>query len=163
MQIIDFQPHHLESVVRLSLRAWEPVFESLRSVLGEEVFQALYPDWRAIQAKAVTDVCAGGEMRVWVALEGEHTAGFAAVRLDAEASLGEVYMIAVAPDFQRRGAASALMRTCLDWIRQAGMSVVMVGTGGDLGHAPARGLYESLGFRPLPLVQYYQKLPADDR
>jgi len=34
------------------------------------------------------------------------------------------------------------------------MSVAMVATGGDPGHAPARRTYEKLGFRQLPLAHY---------
>lgn len=29
-----------------------------------------------------------------------------------------------------------------------------IGTGGDAFHAPARALYEALGFTPFPLVSY---------
>ncbi len=36
------EPADLPRVVDLSLRAWEPVFTSLRTVLGDEVFQRLY-------------------------------------------------------------------------------------------------------------------------
>jgi ribosomal protein S18 acetylase RimI-like enzyme len=97
-------------------------------------------------------------MRVWVAVEGEQTAGFVAVRLLAADRIGEIYMIAVDPDFQRRGIATALTQHALDWFRTAGMTVAMVETGGDPGHAPARRAYESAGFRALPTVKYFRKL-----
>lgn len=67
-------------------------------------------------------------------------------------------MIAVDPGFQRRGVATALTRHSLAWLRQAGMTTAMVETGGDPGDAPARRAYESLGFRPLPVVRYFRKL-----
>lgn len=38
------------------------------------------------------------------------------------------------------------------------VTVVHVGTGGDDFHAPARGLYEALGFSGLPVVDYTQAL-----
>ncbi|NJL46898.1 MAG: GNAT family N-acetyltransferase [Leptolyngbyaceae cyanobacterium SM2_5_2] len=53
---------------------------------------------------------------------------------------------------------TALIEFALEWIKQAGMSVAMIGTGGDPGHAPARRTYEKLGFRPFPIAQYYKKL-----
>jgi hypothetical protein len=43
-------------------------------------------------------------------------------------------------------------------MREGGMKVVEVGTGGDEGHAAARRTYEKAGFTGLPLVRYYQKL-----
>jgi hypothetical protein len=45
------------AVVEFSLRAWAPVFESFRAVLGERVYQALYPDWSTTQARAVEAIC----------------------------------------------------------------------------------------------------------
>jgi GNAT superfamily N-acetyltransferase len=67
-------------------------------------------------------------------------------------------MIAVDPDFQRRRIAGALTEHSLAWLRQAGMTTVMVETGGDPGHAPARRTYESAGFRLLPVARYFKKL-----
>ena len=72
--------------------------------------------------------------------------------------MGEIHMIAVDPDFQRRGAATALTNHSLAWLKQAGMTTAMVETGGDPGHAPARRTYESAGFRPLPIARYFKKL-----
>ena len=39
--------------------------------------------------------------------------------------------------------------------------LAVVGTGGDLGHAPARRVYEKAGFVGLPLVRYYARLDTD--
>lgn len=43
-------------------------------------------------------------------------------------------------------------------LRRAGMTTALVETGGDPGHAPARALYEHLGFTPLPAVPYFKDL-----
>ena len=67
-------------------------------------------------------------------------------------------MIAVDPDFQRRGIAAALMNHSLDVFRAAGMTTVMVETGGDPGHAPARRTYEAAGFRLFPVAKYFRKV-----
>ena len=37
-------------VVRLSLAAWEPIFESFRGVLGPRVYGRIWPEWRSSQA-----------------------------------------------------------------------------------------------------------------
>jgi GNAT superfamily N-acetyltransferase len=84
--------------------------------------------------------------------------GFVAVKLDLESSMGEIYMVAVDPDFQGSGIGTALMEFALDWMKNAGMSVAMVETGGDPGHAPARRTYEKLGFGLLPIARYFKKL-----
>lgn len=156
--IEPYRAEYRDAVVQLALRAWAPVFESLRGVLEPAVYQVLFPDWRVSQRQAVEAVCEGEEYRVWVALDGGAPVGFVAVKLHPADKVGEAYMIAVDPAAQRRGVASALMNVATDWMREAGMLVAMVATGGDPGHAPARRTYEKLGFGLLPLAQYYKKL-----
>jgi hypothetical protein len=55
----------IAAIVEFSLRAWAPVFESLRTVLGERVYQALYPDWATTQARAVEAICQDEGADVW--------------------------------------------------------------------------------------------------
>ena len=47
----------IEPVVRLSLRAWAPVFASFETVLGPEIYRRIYPDWLTSQAEAVARTC----------------------------------------------------------------------------------------------------------
>jgi GNAT superfamily N-acetyltransferase len=159
MRIRPFRPEDTDAVVRLSLRAWAPVFASLEQVLAPEVYRAFYPDgWQASQQKAVEAVCADAKQHLWVAERDGVPAGFVAVRLHAEEAMGEIYMVAVDPAHQRAGIGGALTEVALDWMREAGMAVAMVETGGDAGHAPARSTYESAGFDALPVVRYFKKL-----
>lgn len=159
MQIEPYAPYHLDAVVQLSLRAWTPVFESLQTIINPEVYQTFYPNsWQVSQQKAVEDVCTGEETTVWVAIEIDVTVGFVAAKLDSESSMGEIYMVAVDPDFQGQGIGSALTEFALAWMKEAGMAVAMVETGGDPGHAPARHTYEKAGFELLPIARYFKKL-----
>jgi ribosomal protein S18 acetylase RimI-like enzyme len=156
MKIEPYHDSRLEAVVQLSLRAWAPVFASIESAMDPEVFREQHPDWRKTQRKAVEAACA--DLQVWVATEGSRTAGFVALRIHAEDRMGEIYMIAVDPDLQRRGIAAALTAHSLAWLKEAGMTTVMVETGGDPGHAPARRTYEAAGFRLFPVARYFKKL-----
>ncbi len=159
MQIEPYAFHHRDAIVRLSLRAWTPVFDSLQKVMDTDVYQAFYPDnWRVSQQKAVEDVCANEDVDVWVAIDADYVVGFVAVKLHSEDSMGEIYMIAVDPDFQGQGIGSILIKFALDWMKNAGMSIAMVETGGDDGHAPARRTYEKVGFGLLPIARYFKKL-----
>ncbi len=57
-EIRPFHESDLDFVVELSLRAWEPVFESMLQVLGDAIFARLHdPDWRTVQADAVRSSC----------------------------------------------------------------------------------------------------------
>lgn len=159
MQIQPYEPSHRDAVVDLSLRAWAPVFDSIRNTLDAEVYQAFHPkDWRVDQQTAVEAACDSDEMSVFVAIESETVAGFVAVKLDSESKLGEIYMVAVDPDHQGRGIGGALSQFALNHMKAAGMSVAVVETGADPGHAPARSTYEKLGFGLFPVARYFKKL-----
>jgi GNAT superfamily N-acetyltransferase len=159
MQIKPYNPYQLDAVIRLSLRAWTPVFDSIQNAMDAEVYREFYlDDWRVSQQKAVEDVCAAEDTNVWVAIDAGSTVGFVAVKLDSESSMGEIYMVAVDPDFQGHGIGTTLMEFALDWMKDAGMSIAMVETGCDPGHAPARRTYEKLGFGLLPIARYFKKL-----
>jgi GNAT superfamily N-acetyltransferase len=160
VEIRPFQPSDLDAVVELSVRAWEPVFESMRQVLGDPIFDRLHdPDWRAAQAEAVRSSCMTEERDVLVAVADSRPVGFATVALNAfHERMGVVDMIAVDPAYQRRGIARQLMNRSVEHMRARGMDIAAVGTGGDRGHAPARALYEALGFTALPGVRYLKLL-----
>jgi ribosomal protein S18 acetylase RimI-like enzyme len=158
MRIQPYDPEQLEAVVRLSLRAWTPVFESIQKVMDADVYRALHPDWRVSQQKAVEGVCAAEDTKVWVAIEAGPPVGFVAVKFRSAPHMGELSMIAVEPDYQRRGIGTALTAFALDRMRDAGMSVAMVETGGDPGHGPARRTYEKVGLGLLSIARYFKKL-----
>ncbi|MFJ5898014.1 GNAT family N-acetyltransferase [Streptomyces sp. NPDC093064] len=151
------------TVVGLSLRAWQPVFESFRKILGVEIFERVYPDWAAGQARAVESVCRAEGTRVWVADYDARPVGFVATVIHAGPVRGEIDMVAVDPDHQGRGTGGLLVSFAVERLAEAGVPVVEIGTGGDPGHAPARRVYEKAGFTQLPLVRYYKALPDETR
>jgi GNAT superfamily N-acetyltransferase len=136
------------------------VFESLREVLGDSIFDRLHdPNWRAVQAQAVRSSCTSAELQVFVAVAEGRPVGFAAVALNAfHEGMGVVDMVAVDPAYQRRGIARQLMDRSIEYMRAEGMDIAAVGTGADPGHAPARAVYEALGFTALPGVRYLKLL-----
>jgi ribosomal protein S18 acetylase RimI-like enzyme len=149
----------VEDVVRLSLLAWAPVFVSFERILGPDIYPILYPDWRKSQREEIEKVCRDGEQTiVWVAEVDSAVVGFLAYRLDTKEETGEVYFLAVHPDHQNRGIGTALNEWALDKMRESGMKIAVVGTGGDPSHAPARRSYEKAGYVALPLVRYYKDL-----
>ncbi|WP_258003884.1 GNAT family N-acetyltransferase [Fischerella thermalis] len=95
---------------------------------------------------------------MWVVIDSSSAVCFVAVKLHSQNSLGEIYMIAVDPDYQSRGIGSALVEFALDWMKAAGMSVAMVETRGDPGHSPAHCTYEKLGFGLFLTARYFKKL-----
>lgn len=158
--IRSYEDGDLEAIVDLSLRAWEPVFESMRAVLGDAIFARLHqPEWRRVQAEAVRASCTSEDQDAFVAVVDGRPVGFATVALNAfHERMGVVDMIAVDPAYQGRGIGTQLMDRSTEHMREHGMDIAAVGTGGDAGHAPARALYESLGYTALPGVRYLRLL-----
>jgi GNAT superfamily N-acetyltransferase len=155
-KIRPFEDRDAEAVAALSLRAWEPVFESIEKAIGTEIFALLHPDWRVDQRRAVEAALAS--QKVWVAEVDANIVGFVAVVLHHESGMGEIHMLAVYPEFQNDGIGTALTEFALAWIKEEGMAVAMVETGGDPGHAAARRTYEKAGYALLPIARYFKKL-----
>ena len=159
IEIREFRPDDLEAVVEFSLRAWEPVFDSVRDVLGDDIFLRLHPDWRTDQADAVRSSCTSDARQVFVAVTSGRPVGFVAVALNAfHERMGIIGIIGVDPDYQRRGISSRLTEFVTEHMRSHGMDIAVVETGGDPGHAPARAAYETAGFTLLPIARYFRLL-----
>jgi hypothetical protein len=105
IQIREFREGDLDAVVAFSLRAWEPVFDSVREVLGDEIFLRLHPDWRSNQAEAVKSSCLSEQRDVFVAVADGKPVGFAGVALNTfHEGMGIIEIIGVDPDYQRAGS-----------------------------------------------------------
>lgn len=162
-QIRPLVPSDLDAVVDLSLLAWAPVFASFEAILGTPIFDQIYrPDAPTAQAVNVRETCSADDVEAFVVVaDDDAVAGFVALRQHTDVATGEIQMIAVHPHYQRRGHARALMEFAVGRFRDQGLPLVNVGTGGDPGHAPARALYEAVGFTGLPLVNYYLATDTD--
>jgi ribosomal protein S18 acetylase RimI-like enzyme len=158
MRLRAFADADARAIVELSLRAWAPVHGSIRTALGPEINDLLQPDWRAMQQRDVEDVLLAPTTHVWVAEVDDTVAGFVAVRIHDDRRLGEIEMLAVDPQYQGANIGTSLTEAALSWIKDSGVSVAMVGTGADPGHAPARRTYEKAGMRLVPMARYFKKL-----
>ena len=158
--IRDCRARDHDAIVELSLRAWAPVFASVGEVLGPELSTLLHgADWREHQAGEVQAVLLDAAKRAWVAEDDGRVVGFVAAWVVDEARLiGEIVMVAVDPVAQRHGIGGSLTEHATAWLREQGMHVAVLGTGGDPGHEPARRVYERLGFRLFPSAQYFRAL-----
>lgn len=167
VRVRDLVEADVEEVVALALRIWEPVFASVNGTVGPELAVLLHgEDWREHQAadtrRIITDTADGAH--AWVAMDdAQRITGFsAAAVVDPGRAIGEVRIVGVAPEAQRSGIGADLTRTASAWLRDAGMRVAYISTGGDPGHAPARALYERLGYTLFPSAQYFLALRPEE-
>ena len=159
LRIRAFGDDDIEAIVQLSLLAWAPVFHSFQQVLGPAIYSIIYPDWQTSQKAGVEAVCRDGEKYiVWVAEVDGAVVGFLAYALNLKDKSGEVELLAVHPDYQNQGIGTDLNNFALEKMKESGIKLAVVGTGGDPAHAPARKSYEKAGYTALPLVRYYKDL-----
>ncbi len=151
----------LPELVQMTALSFEPIFTSFKKVMGDDIYNVVYPDWRNAQKTAVETYFANPEkFHAWVAeTEGILIlTGLLVLVFDHETKNGELEFLMVHPDYQKQGIGASLNTFAIDKMRQEGMELVAVGTGGDEGHAAARRSYEKAGYTALPIVRYYKKL-----
>lgn len=157
--IAAYDPQDRSALLELALRAWRPVFPLMRRNVPGFVYDSFYPEgWERRQAADLAEILDGEPANVDVALEDGRPIGWVCTRVHPEDNMGEIYVIVVDPDHQRRGIGRALMEHANRRIAEAGMRMVMVETGGDPGHAPARQAYEAAGFERWPVARYFKDL-----
>ena len=153
------QADDIEAIQAFTERAFEPIFNSFAKILGPTIFAVAYPDWRKVQRDLVTTFYDNDESQMLVALVEDDPAGLLVYKLDHETKTGEIEFLVVNPAYQQMGIATQLNQLVLDKMTEGGMSVAVVGTGGDPSHAPACRAYEKIGFdKALPTVWYYKSL-----
>ena len=155
-----YQPRDEGAIVAIAVAAWAPVYAYRRQCMGDDLFQAVHPDWRAEKARQVRSACrTGGPDTVCVAEIAGQVVGFCTFYAHRGSAVGEIGNNAVDPPWQGRGVVQRMYAYALASLRDQGMATVRVRTGGDPAHAPARRAYEKAGFEVgLPEVTYYRAL-----
>jgi len=155
-----FVPEDLPALQRVRTAAFAPVFRSFREIVGEAIAAIAFTGADAEQAKLLDGICAASSRhRVLVVSIGEEIVGFVSFTTDAGTRQGEIGLNAVHPAHAGRGIGTWMYRHVIARMKELGMTLASVGTGGDASHAPARRAYAKAGFGPaLPSVYLYKLL-----
>jgi ribosomal protein S18 acetylase RimI-like enzyme len=127
--------------------AFAPVFASFRRLLGDELNALAQGNAEEEQAALLASMLApDAAWQLYTVERGGAVVGFVSVQMNAETGMGEIGLNAVDPAHAGGGVGAAMYEFALARMREAGMRVATVSTGGDDSHAPARRAYEKVGF-----------------
>lgn len=154
VRIRDCAPSDIPALIDLTVVAFAPLFTEVLPAVRPAVFEHDHGAWQNDYRLEVPSLLAPEEDRfITLAEEHDRVLGYVGWNISGSTN-GRLEMVAVQPDSRQRGVARELCEVVLARLKQRGVAVVHVGTGGDAFHAPARALYESLGFDPYPGVDY---------
>ncbi|EHR62991.1 GNAT family N-acetyltransferase [Saccharomonospora cyanea] len=156
MDIRPLTPPDLPVLLDLTIDTFEPFHEdSFRPLVGEVVFTNRHGSWREDYRRHLAGLHDPGNGRyAAIAEDSGKILGFVGWILQPTERHGEIDLLAVAVGSRRHGIGRALAEHAIARLKTGGAEVVSVNTGGDAFHAPARALYEELGFTPFPNVNY---------
>jgi ribosomal protein S18 acetylase RimI-like enzyme len=155
-----FRSEDLPIVQGIRRRAFQPIHESFRMLVGEDVFRLEFSDWDQAQGEYLQSICAADSGKeVYVASVNDAVVGFIALAMNQGRGRGEIDLNAVDPEHQGQGIGEFMYKFAIRRMQRAGMKVVKVSTGGDSSHLPARKAYEKAGFTVfIPSITMYQKI-----
>jgi ribosomal protein S18 acetylase RimI-like enzyme len=157
LKIRPFINNDHNDLINITFQAFEPIFISFEKILGPHIYPILYPDWRKSQTEGVEKISQDEKISLWVAEVDGKVVGYIAYELYNDKT-GEVQLLAVLPEYQNHGIGTQLNTFALQKMKEGGMKLAVVSTGGDESHVPARRSYEKAGYTALPLVKYYRDL-----
>ena len=140
--------------------ALEPVFESFRNIVGEAISPLVFATVEPDQAVHLNDLGKPDrDGKLFGVQIGEEVVRFMAVSLDKAKKIGEVGLNAVHQSHAGQGLGTRLNSFAISFMRNAGVCLAIMGTGGDPSHTPARRINEKAGFEAaIPLVWLYKLL-----
>ena len=140
--------------------AFARVFASFRSILGEDLYNLAQAREDEAQGALLASLLAPASgWEVYVADRAGVVVGFVSVQLNLDMHGGEIGLNAVHPAYAGKGIGTAMYNFAITRMKEAGMRVATVATGGDASHAPARRAYEKAGFTvQIPSVWLCRKL-----
>ena len=160
MHIREYTPDDLTYLVDLTIETFGPFYEDVfRPLVGETVFATEHGAWREDYRTTVPTLHdPPAHKYLAVAEDKAGIAGYVAWDVDLGRGHGNIEILAVPATCRRGGTGTALCEHAFTDMRQQGMKVAGIGTGGDAFHAPARALYASLGCTELLVSVFYKQL-----
>lgn len=145
-------------IEKICQTAWKPVYDLRKKIIDAEIFESIYGDGENRKAINVADWCRQNKQNTRVATIDGVVAGFVTWE-EYNSDIVELCNNAVAPEFHRRGVATALYSWFIREMKERNYKSTFVFTGLDEPHEPAFRAYQKIGFSmPIETVRLYKKL-----
>ena len=105
--------------------------------------------WQKITGEKVVETLKGFLPNVWVTELNNSVVGFLSCKFDKEKKVGEITYNGVSPEAKGNGIGTKQINFLIDKLKNEGMEILIVSTGLNEGHLPARRMYEKVGFKEL--------------
>ena len=115
----------------------------MRAATRENALSRAQLKQMGITAASVADGLAGGTLQGWVCSCDSRIVGFCM----GDSERGEVGVLAVLPDYERRGIGKALLSRVVDWLGSFNPPSIWLGAPPN-PDTRAHGFYRALGWRP---------------
>jgi GNAT superfamily N-acetyltransferase len=96
-----------------------------------------------VTAESIAKQMASGRVKGWVCLDSSTLVGFC----NGDGETGEVLVLAVLPEYERRGIGTGLLARVVEWLRSVSSNTIWLAASPDT-RIRAHGFYRSLGWRP---------------
>lgn len=135
---------HLEEIRAI---AFQPIFDSFRSILGDTIYEyAQLPEDEAQRDLLKSLFEKHSIWKTWKVNLKEKIIGFISIRIDESAKVGEIGLNAIHPNYSNKGIGTQMYHFAVEVMKNAGMKVATVATGGDPSHLSAINAYRKAGF-----------------
>lgn len=161
IKIRSYEPEDLPRLQDIAVRAWQPIYEERKRLIGEELFNMFCPIGSECKREQVQLFAERTPEHMIVAVDAAGCpVGFATYYINQENRTGMIGNNAVDKTSGLKGVGQALYAEIFRRLKEAGMEAVQVNTGLDAAHAPARRAYERAGFGEARFesVTYVKKL-----
>src|SRR5215475_279383 len=126
-RIRAFESGDLATIQSIRKRAFQPIHDSFRTLVGERVFQLEFSDWDQKQGAYLQSICAKDSGKeVYVAILEDKIVGFIGLSMEQASQRGEIDLNAVDPEHQGQKIGEFMYSFAIGRMRDAGMKLVRV-------------------------------------
>lgn len=108
-----------DAMYELTILAFSPIFASFIKILGSEIYEIIWPDWKASKKNRIRKLCQeDSQYFTFVAELDGAVVGFITYDLNNETKTGTIQLLAVHPDYQCQGIGTELNKFALSKMKK---------------------------------------------